>query len=111
MKQMFSQKIIKDKFDEVYECLINIENNKVGFTHLNEYPNGREIISFFTIDFLSFQDFMNNGRINHETSKYQFIENEQYFKVHNKSDDQYISLPKTFLLDSYNVLKNMWEDD
>jgi hypothetical protein len=111
MKQIFSQKINRDEFDAVYECLINTENNNVGFTYLNEYPNGKEIISFFTIDFLSLQDFINNGKINYENSKYQFIENEHYFKVHNKSDNQHISLPKTFLFDSYNVLKSMWEDD
>ena len=35
MKQIFSQKINRDEFDAVYECLINTENNNVGFIYLN----------------------------------------------------------------------------
>jgi hypothetical protein len=63
------------------------------------------------MDFLSLREFINNGRINYENTKYQFIENECCFRIYSKTDDQFISLPKIFLFDSYNVLKNMWQDD
>ena len=111
MIKVFSQKINQDSFNIVYDCLINHENNNVGYTHIYEYPNGTQINSFFVMDFISLREFINNGKTNYQNEKFQFIEKEGSFDIISHKEKLSISLPKNFLFDSYDVLENMWEDD
>lgn len=111
MIKVFSQKINQGSFDIVYDCLINPESNNVGYTHVNEYSNGKQVVSFFVLDFPSLREFFNNGKTNYENINYRFTENGEYFDVLYKKEEQKIILPKNFLLDSYNILEKMWEDD
>jgi len=111
MERIFSQKIKKDNFEIVYNCSINTENSNIVFTHINEHQTGTQVISFMFIDFPTIREFINNGKIDYEDNNYKFIENENHFQIYNKKDDIYISLPKTFLFDSYNVLNIMWVED
>lgn len=111
MIRVFSQKINQDSFDIVYDCLINSETDNIIYTHSNEYTNGRKVNAFFVMDFLTLREFINNGQTNYQNDMAQFIEKDKYFEIITHKDKQSISLPKDFLLESYNILGKMWVDD
>lgn len=111
MIKIFSQKINQDTFDIVYDCLINPDSNNVGFTHTYEYTNGTQVNSFFVMDFLSLREFINNGKVNYENVKFKFTVMDNHYEISTKAENLKILLPKSFLLDSYDVLEKQWEDD
>jgi hypothetical protein len=111
MIRVFSQKIKQETFDIVYDCLINPESNNVGYTHVIEYPNGRQVNSFFVMDFLTLKEFINNGQNNYVNEKIQFTEKDDSFEFISNNDGNSIILPKNFLFDTFKLLEKMWESD
>ena len=110
MLNIISQKIPKENYTAVYDCMVG-SDELVYFKHSNLYELNQQIVSLFTIDFHTMLDFMKNGGKDFSNEYFRFNENEGCLRVYSLKRDEYISIPKTFFMDSYYILKNMWTED
>jgi len=114
MFNVLSQKILNNNsdndIDTVYECQIS-SNDNVSFTHSNFQGNNQRILSIFVIDFLTLRDYMKIGKGEYENAKYKFSEKNCCYKIWSKTNDDFISIPKSFFDDSYQILKVLWDEN
>lgn len=111
MINVLSQKINKDNIETIYDCSITIDD-LICFTHSNIYDNtNQDVVSNLRIDFPTLRDFVQCGLGQYESGKFKFIETECCYRIYTIGNEEYISIPKTFLFDSYQILKKIWVDD
>jgi hypothetical protein len=128
MIRVFSQIVYKDDKEFIYECSVN-EDDLVTFTYgssnnlyisLLDYntPGIDEILSSISIDFLTLRNIIDNEskedswikyEIKGKYSKHSIEENNEFIKI--SDDNSEILLTKNFIRDSYEILKNIWEED
>jgi hypothetical protein len=105
MTEVFAQKIYKDGIEITYDCSIT-DKDLVCFTH---YTNN-EVLDSIEIDFPSLREYMNNKK-DYVSENYQIKEGMNFIRIFSQKNDDKILIPQTFLIDAYNVLNTLWEDD
>jgi len=118
MINIFSQILNKNGTDFIYDCSID-DNDITCFTHGLSYGKSNmsnvssmsEILSTLNIDFPSLREIMISEEENIEIKNYIVKKNPEYIRIYSKINSNSILLPKKFLKDSYDILKNMWIED
>ena len=110
MTNIFSQVITKDNLDYTYNCSID-DNDLVIFSHtiLHDKTN-LEIMSNISINFLSLREFFHNDMIDYESNDFIILDSPEHFRIYSKIENDKILLPKSFLIDVYKILANLWEE-
>ena len=106
MTSVFSQKVNKEGINYTYDCSVD-EHELVGFT----YKNDSEILDYFEIPFPTLRNFMLDSSGNFQFDGILIKDGLDFYRFFNINSNRKIILPKIFLLDSYQVLNNLWEDD
>lgn len=109
MMTIFSQIINKSDLDFIYECVIDTDD-KVVFKHnILKNKTENEVLYSLKIDFPTLRTFMESDMKEFESGDFIIKDNPEYYRIYKGTD--MILLPKIFLSDSYQILKNMWTDD
>lgn len=118
MISIFSETSYKEGKEYVYDCSIN-EDDLVKFTYgsSNNSPSIDEIISSIIIDFPTLRTIIYTEskddiscEIIGKYSKYLIEQNNNFIRIENNKKEN-ILLSKKFLMDAYEILKNMWEEE
>lgn len=110
MDSIFSQRLNKDNIETKYDCMINDED-LVCYIKSIIHENGEELSSIVTIDFPTLRYFIELSDNVMESDNYNFIYDSQFYTIFSKKQKMNITIPKSFLLESYNILKNIWIED
>ena len=110
MINILSQVTNKNGVDFIYDCLINDED-LVCFTYLSKSENVSEIISNLVIDFPTLRLFMESDNVEFDFNNIVIKDSPDHYELNSKLNNNGIIIPKIFLSDAYQILKNMWIDD
>jgi hypothetical protein len=113
MINVFSQKINKDGIDYLYNCSVDENNDLVCFTYksLDSIKGHFETLDYFEIDFPTLREFMLYSGGEFASGNYLIKDGFDYYRLFNIDNNLKILLPKMFLIDTYQILNEMWVDD
>lgn len=101
MTTIFSQKVNVDGKEQIYECSIT-DNDTVLFTHE---------INSFEIDFPTLREFIKINGKDYNNDHFSIKDGFDVFRFFSKTENEKIILPKSYFLESYQILEKIWEDD
>lgn len=107
MVNVFSQKINKDGIDFLYNCSVDENTDLIYFTYKSPF----ETLDHFEIDFPTLRNFMSHSGNEFISENYLIKDGFDYYRLFELKSNSKILLPKMFLLDTYQILNDMWVDD